>query len=143
MSMNEGMNGQGMAPSARLSVANGKKPGQPAPEASLAKVPGGFVPSDPRRWSNGSTNARALEIRRLMVEDVPAARQRLLELVRSEDERVAVQAIALAYAYGIGKPRTAPEDIEAILRVQFREALDKLGQRLPPAVFAQVMDALR
>jgi hypothetical protein len=106
-------------------------------------VPGGFTKDDPRIWKGGNSPAATLEIRRLMLTDVPAARDRLLLLIQSKDEGIAMQAVALAYAYGVGKPRTAPEDLEAILRGQFQEAFEKLGQRLPPAIFEQVKEALR
>lgn len=47
------------------------------------------------------------ELRHKLLKGEPTARKRLMELVDSENERTALEALALYYAYAMGKPAEA------------------------------------
>jgi hypothetical protein len=115
----------------------------PETQAIQAPANGQFTKDDPRIWKHGASPAATFEIRRLMLTDVPAARARLLLLIESKDEGIAIQAVALAYAYGVGKPRTAPEDLEAILRSQLSDVTERLRAKLKPELFAEFVEAAK
>lgn len=83
------------------------------------------------------------ELRKELIADVPHARERLMKLIDSDSERVALGAVELAYAYGLGKPAYSADGIEEQLREKFAEAFEKAKQRLEPEIYKRLIEALR
>jgi hypothetical protein len=59
-----------------------------------------------RTGNPGGRPALAIEVRGRLIELTPRAAARLAELVDSDNEKIAIQAVALALQFGLGKPAT-------------------------------------
>jgi len=95
---------------------------------------------DPRRNIGGRTRKEILEARELMLKDLPAALLRLQELMRSDDERVALAATVEVLDRTMGKPK--PVDLNADEREHMIEKLRSLKERMRPDAYADMLHAM-